>query len=375
LPKMPERQLRFLLALETFTRGEDGRREIGTDLLARTAGLSVNTAVRARRELVKSGAIEYKRGDGRGHVSAYRIKVPHDVVHLPEPVKVPNDADHLSSPGKVSNDAGHLSEPGNVPKQAPERYPNSPHKGGSRNPAASGNASGALEPLALEASAARTPAHTRPRDPRLVQLLLGLGATDAQAELITARLHDDPGIHSPYTYALAIIGDGDGEAWLGRMLADLAAQHAGDDPRPPRPPKPPWCGECDVQTRLIETPDGPARCLRCHPLSVHPLSIRPSQVRDGQADDDDPKTRPERPARGYGWCPVCGRWVSVRLSGGRLVPHHGEVNGPECPGSRQRPAEPVPCARCGNTERLLTAIEGLCSACLKGRRRRSAGTP
>ena len=31
LPKMPERRLRFLLALETFTRGEDGRREAGTN--------------------------------------------------------------------------------------------------------------------------------------------------------------------------------------------------------------------------------------------------------------------------------------------------------------------------------------------------------
>ena len=76
LPKMPERRLRLLLALETFTRGEDGWREAGTGLLASTAGLSVNTAARARRELAKSGVIEYGRGDGRGHLSTYRIKVP-----------------------------------------------------------------------------------------------------------------------------------------------------------------------------------------------------------------------------------------------------------------------------------------------------------
>ena len=111
LPKMPERQLRFLLALETITCREDGRREVGIDLLAKKAGLSVNTAVRARRDLVKSGAIEYRRGDGRGHLSTYRIKVPINDVHLPEPEKVPSDTDHLSSPGKVPSDTDHLPSP------------------------------------------------------------------------------------------------------------------------------------------------------------------------------------------------------------------------------------------------------------------------
>ena len=77
------------------------------------------------------------------------------------------------------------------------------------------------------------------------------------------------------------------------------------------------------------------------------------------ADDDfdfDPSTKPaslngqrdERPGPGYGQCPDCPRWVSVNLTGGRIVPHGDPaVNGPECTGSRQRPARPVPCVRCG----------------------------
>jgi hypothetical protein len=93
-------------------------------------------------------------------------------------------------------------------------------------------------------------------------------------------------------------------------------------------------------------------------------------------DDDDSETKPGRPerwGRGYGWCAACDRWVSVRLAGGLLVPHGWDG---ECPGSRQPPAEPVPCAGCGRTGLMLTAVEGLCSACLKDRkRRRSAGTP
>lgn len=38
------------------------------------------------------------------------------------------------------------------------------------------------------------------------------------------------------------------------------------------PPKPPWCGECDEATRLVETGDGMARCLACHPLSLRRAS-------------------------------------------------------------------------------------------------------
>jgi hypothetical protein len=119
-------QLRLLLALETFTRGEGGWREAGTDLLARYAGLAVNTAIKARGELVASGAVEYRPGNGRGHVSAYRIKIP--------------------------NIAGDLS--------TPERYPSAARKGTQtgvvkvpkRNAVTSGNISAVLEASVLEAS-------------------------------------------------------------------------------------------------------------------------------------------------------------------------------------------------------------------------------
>jgi hypothetical protein len=312
LPKMPERQLRLLLALETVTPREGGWREVGTDLLASKAGLSVNTTARARRELAKSGAIDYERGDGRGHVSTYRMKVPHDVAHLPEPGKVPTVTDHLSSPGKVPNDTGHLSgpkgdqvvgdlsEPGKVPKQALERYPNGPRKGGSRNPATSANASGGLEPSGLEPSA--LPRAARPaRDPRT--LLLGLGADERESELITARMEADPSIRDPWFYLLTIVGNDDGPAWLDRMRRDLAAQDPDDDPRPPRPPKPPWCGQCDEQTRMVELHGQMARCLRCHPLSVQP---------------------PQEPASSIWLKPWCGkcdpvsRWAEVEQPDGTV---------------------------------------------------------
>jgi hypothetical protein len=72
LPKMPERQLRFLLALETVT-ARGSWREAQTELLARQAGLSVRTAIKARAELAKAGMIEYRPGTGPGHPGRYRL--------------------------------------------------------------------------------------------------------------------------------------------------------------------------------------------------------------------------------------------------------------------------------------------------------------
>jgi hypothetical protein len=106
LPWLPERQLRFLLALETFTSGDGGWREAGTALLAQYAGQSVNTTVKARAELVKSGAVEYRPGSGRGHVGSYRTKVPSYLGYLSSPERYP-------SAGRK----GTQTEPVKVPKQ------------------------------------------------------------------------------------------------------------------------------------------------------------------------------------------------------------------------------------------------------------------
>jgi hypothetical protein len=79
---IPERQLRFLFALGTFTRGKGGWRQAGMKLLAAKAGgLSPTTAAKARGELVKAGTIEFVRGKGHG-LSTYRITLPAIADHL-----------------------------------------------------------------------------------------------------------------------------------------------------------------------------------------------------------------------------------------------------------------------------------------------------
>ena len=72
----------------------------------------------------------------------------------------------------------------------------------------------------------------------------------------------------------------------------------------------------------------------------------------------------DQPGPGYGQCHRCGRWVSVNLRGGRILPHYhyGRADGQQCPGSHRKPVEPVRCARCGKPGVALRT-DGTCSAC------------
>ena len=247
LPKMPYRQRYLLLALETVTSGSDGWRPVGLDLLARSAGLSVRTAVKARDELTKAGFIEWRRGTGREHPSVYRLRFD------------------LSNPGKNAATV-------NPGKPGSATLANAPRNPVSRNAASSGNASGALEPIALEPSALSRAA----RD--LGAALAGLGADDDEIDEVFAAIKRKPGIRSSLAAYMRGVVNGDGGA---RLLDEVRRDHAADDPDDPRPPpKPPWCRECDERTRLIGLPDGRmARCIRCHPFSVHPPGKEPARDR------------------------------------------------------------------------------------------------
>ena len=143
LPKLPERQLRFLLALETVTARDGGWREAETGMLADLAHQSVNTAAKARSELAKAGLIEYRPGTGPGHPGTYRIllevdKPPKNAARVNPPKnaggdKQPNDAGAVNPP----NDAGAV----NPPKQATVSHPIEPQKPTNPNAVTSANAS------------------------------------------------------------------------------------------------------------------------------------------------------------------------------------------------------------------------------------------
>lgn len=193
------RQLRFLLALETLTPGDDGWREAGTELVARYAGVSVNTAARARGDLMASGVIDYRPGSGRGHRGAYRMKVPASTVHLPEPGKVPPNAGDLPAPERSP------SEPVKVPKRA--------RKGTQRNAAASTDESAVLKPSVLKPSVLSLAR----------EALAGQGATEREIDVIIGGINDDPSIRNPAAYLRRVI-DGDG----GRALLEQARRR---DPR------------------------------------------------------------------------------------------------------------------------------------------------
>jgi hypothetical protein len=330
LPKMPERRLRFLLALETFTRREDGWREAGTELLASAAGLSAKTTARARRELAASGAIEYRRGNGRGQLGTYRLKVPSDTVHLPEPGKVPSDGDHLSEPGKVV-------------KQPRKGGQTGLEKVGTGHSLTSGNAIVGLEPIALESSGlarAPAPAPAPARDALIdvirteIKKTTGDDLTDGWAVKIGRHILDGHQAGNPAAYIRSVIQN---EPSPRLRFLSQSGEHR---PRPPDPGPP-------------STAPGPA--AGDGDSSGQPASL--NGQRPGPGD--------ERPGPGYGHCPDCGRWY--RLSGyGWLIPHLVPGYQSYCPG--RAPAEPVPCVRCRQTGIALAAQSGLCNKCGKATR-------
>lgn len=250
LPKMPERQLRFLAALETVTPREGDWREIETGVLAGQAGESVNTAARARAELVAADLIEYRPGTGPGHPGRYRIRVEVD--------KPPKNAGRVKPP----KNAGGV----NPPKQAPVSHPKASEKPTTPNAATSADADIALEPLALEPSSLS-------RAGRDLGAALALaGATDDEIDFAIDGIKNSARVEDPAAYMLGTVKKPGGAArLLDRTRRLLTAQDAtaGEPDDPPRPPKPPWCGQCDEDTRQIDRHgDHPTRCPRCHPLAA-----------------------------------------------------------------------------------------------------------
>ena len=149
LPQMPERQLRFLLALETFTRREDGWRPSGTELLADAAGLSPRTVAKARSELVAAGLIDYRRGDGRGHVSTYQIRAPGVADHH---LKVATEVATF----KGGNDVATFTQAERWQPE-PVKVADQADKGSRRNALTSRNSFGAPKDSALKESALPRP--------------------------------------------------------------------------------------------------------------------------------------------------------------------------------------------------------------------------
>jgi hypothetical protein len=294
LPGIPGRQLRFLLALGTFARGEHGWRKAGIRLLASKAGLSPTTAAKARGELAKAGVIEFVRGRGHG-LSTYRIRLPGIADYLDADT---TNAGTQPSTKNAGTRAGQLAY-----QPAPRSVPTGPDLSTSRNAPASGNANEGSSTYGSKPSGPPDPDPAR--DPRT--LLLGLGIDDRLTDFIIIWLDDHA--DDAFGYLLAIIGrhpdaeDGIRQ-FLGRRRRELA-----DADQPPRPPKPPWCGECDPGTRQTGLPDHPARCIRCHPLSVQPPAepAPTGWLKPWCGQCDHPDTRfTELPDGTVARCPDCG---------------------------------------------------------------------
>lgn len=125
----PSRQLRLLLAVETFTPDSHGWRKVGSHKLMEVAGISYPTYKQARREVIEQRLAEYEPGNGSGYLSRWRLLI--------ELLQV---------------------EGGNPPVEGGNPTPRKggnppPEKVVTQNAAASGNANAALGSSALGSSA------------------------------------------------------------------------------------------------------------------------------------------------------------------------------------------------------------------------------
>lgn len=74
-PTTPPRQLRLLLAIETFPADAGGWRPVSTELLMEAANVSYPTFKAARQEVLAAGWAAYEPGGGAGKLSRWRLLV------------------------------------------------------------------------------------------------------------------------------------------------------------------------------------------------------------------------------------------------------------------------------------------------------------
>jgi len=119
LGDMPERQLRFLIALATWMDDYSLTVRIGFDTLIKDSGNTHNTVRKARRELEADKRISSEAGNGRGHQTAWTARC------LPE--KGTNIAGTQSGAGKGTNRGRERvpteAEKGYQPQRADQQEP------------------------------------------------------------------------------------------------------------------------------------------------------------------------------------------------------------------------------------------------------------
>jgi len=223
LPDAHERELRFLFALGTYTRGKGGWREARTETLARQAKMSPTTLAKAREGLAACGVIEWRRGTGPGHASTYRIRLPGVEDHL---LDGSNNAGDVTSPTTLvtlnaANNAGGVKRHQIGLPTSPDR----PENATTPNAATSQNANIALSTSTLKPSALAEAA----QNARLI--LRGLGTeterlTDRQIDLILDGLTGRR-VTALATRLRTAIGKGDEDKIMQWARDKLAKQETG----------------------------------------------------------------------------------------------------------------------------------------------------
>lgn len=136
LGPMPERQLRFLIALATWLSDETRTVRVGFGQLIADSGTALNTARKARRELEAARKLASTVGRGKGNLTVWTVLCLPETAFPAESeaaAKGTSDVDPFSADSKGTSDVdpftpvdnspkGTSREPQKVPNEAPKRY-------------------------------------------------------------------------------------------------------------------------------------------------------------------------------------------------------------------------------------------------------------
>lgn len=394
----PARQVRLMIALETFRADADGWRTVSTGTLCRAASFSRNSLRRASRELAAAKLIEHEPGTWSGARSRWRFTFRLD---LPPP--------------KKGGTRGHPKKGATqgAPSDRQERGPAQPRKGGQPSPGKGVPPDEGVPPHAQHADQPeRAGKGARRVTPDGVPTALEPSALNQSALPRAGAAGGGEAAHGS-----AVEGDRekmiDDQAFSGKndnhpgrgICPDcgglfsirgggLLAEHPGCPNSGGKPVKPVPCARCGRTGLALSgggvctscaRDDRPMRRYGHYVTAICPECQQPTQVRgdglvvthyDRQTGEPCPGAGrlPHDPAAnrdvddhdpGAGKCQFCHGWYAIThrgVIGGHTAWVDGQPVRP-CPGVSLPPAVPVVCSRCGRGEVAIRAASGLCNPC------------
>lgn len=198
LDPMPDRELRFLLALATYMDDDSRNVKVGFSALTEATGRSADTARRGRKGNQKAGRISYLPGRGRGHLTTWTV---------------------LCLPQKGGNNGAPFSADVKGVQPGSEKGGNHADKRGATNHPDQ------QEPKHWLIRMAKSSLSLPRALAELATVVPSLTERDITA--ISHQLTDNPDVRHPAAYLRSLLSNGEAAEWAATVLSGSGAARNG----------------------------------------------------------------------------------------------------------------------------------------------------